>query len=126
LTRRATILSVVAACVVATSAAAGGKAATTLHFTHVIPAGPDGSYFEGSIESSKKACKNDRKVAVLRRKNEGNERIGTTRSEKNASLGYKWVLETSEPLKNGTYFAKAPATGACKADKSPDVRYPPT
>ena len=113
-------------CLAAGSAAAAGKAPTTVHFTHAIPTGEDGSYFEGSIVSSKKACKNDRKVVVVRRLEEGNEKVGSTQSEKNGNLGYKWVLERPEVLTPGTYFAKAPATDDCKADKSPDVPVAPS
>ena len=121
--RRVAVAVVLALGVVAGNVSAGGKAGTTVNFTHLIPTGSDGSYFEGSITSSKKACKNDRKVVVFRQKNGDTVKIGSTQSERNANLGYKWVLEQSEHLQNGTYWAKAPETDVCKADKSPEIQY---
>ena len=103
------------------TAGAAGKAPTEVHFTTVIPTPDHGSYFEGSIESTKKACANKRKVVVLRRKAGKDERVGATESEPRGNLGYQWVLESSEGLKDSKYYAKAPATQECQGDRSPNV-----
>ena len=109
--------------IVAPGAGAGGKAATTVHFTTIISTGSDGSYYEGSIESPKRACANDRKITVFKRTPGSDKVIGSTRSKPRGELGYEWTLEVPEHLKNGTYYAKAPATSNCRGDKSPEVTY---
>ena len=121
--RTASLVALSALCVVAASATAGGKAPTTVHFTNLYPTGPDSSRYEGSIESPKRACENDRKIKVFKQRSGADKLIGSTRSQPRGQLGYEWVLEVSERLKEGTYYAKAPATDRCKADR--DVRtYP--
>ena len=101
--------------------AAGGKAGTTVHLTALISTGPNSSYYEGSIESSKKDCANKRKVNMYRKADGPDLKLGSTRSERRGELGYSWAIESSEPLAEGKYYAKAPGTSDCAGDKSPTI-----
>ena len=102
-------------------AGAGGKAGTTVNLTALISTGPNSSYYEGSITSSKKSCANDRKVIMYRKADGPDLKLGATRSERRGDLGYSWTIESSEPLAEGKYYAKAPATKECAGDKSPTI-----
>jgi hypothetical protein len=108
--------------IVAPGAGAGGKTGTTVHLTTLMATGPDSSYYEGSIESPKKSCANDRKVSMYRKADGPDLKLGTTRSERRGNLGYSWAVESSEPLAEGGYYAKAPATKECAGDKTPTIR----
>lgn len=107
--------------VAAPSAGAGGKTGTTVNLTALISTGPNSSYYEGSIESPKKSCANDRKVVMYRKADGSDLKLGATRSERRGNLGYSWAIESSEPLAEGKYYAKAPATKECAGDKSPTI-----
>jgi hypothetical protein len=121
--RRVLAAGVAAFLFAAPVAGAGGKAETKVHFTVLIETGSDGSYFEGSIESSKKRCANDRKVSVYRKRGGPDLKIGSTRSERRGDLGYEWIVESDDPLVPGKYYAKAGTTNSCQGDKSPTLAY---
>ena len=117
--RRVSITSLLALGLMAPSAGAGGKGETEVHFTTLMSTGSDSSYYEGSIESTKKSCAKDRKVSVYRKADGPDLKLGTTRSERRGDLGFSWSIESSEPLSLGKYYAKAGSTNECAGDKSP-------
>jgi len=112
---------VVVILIAAPGAGAGGKAGTTVNLTALISTGPNSSYYEGSITSPKKSCANERKVIMYRKADGPDLKLGSTRSERRGNLGYSWAIDSSEPLAEGKYYAKAPATKECASDKSPTI-----
>jgi hypothetical protein len=110
------VLAAAMACVPA--ALARGKADTKVTLDN-IEVTPGGTIWTGDIFSSDRACKNKRQVLVYLVQDGKDEKIGSTRSYKGMSQpGYYWSLEKDGIPDPGNYYAKAPATADCQADKS--------
>jgi hypothetical protein len=115
-------IAVVLLCVPAASA--GGKASTRVTLDFIQPT-PGETLYTGDIFSSRKACKNKRKVLVFRARPGADERIGATRSyEGKAQPGYYWTLAKDGLPAGGDYYSKVQPTDRCKGDTSALYPYP--
>ena len=100
---------------VSTAAAAGTQ--VTLDHIEVTPSG---TIWTGDIFSSKKACKDKRRVFVYRVRGGEDEKRGSTRSYKgSAQPGYFWTYGEDGFAPPGRYYAKVRPTDGCKGDRSP-------
>lgn len=70
--------------------------------------------FHGSLKSSRGSCTTNRAVKLFRKKPGPDKLLGTDTS--NASG--KWSIPIGKRLTPGSYYAKAPAKGSCRSDKS--------
>lgn len=70
--------------------------------------------FHGSLKSSRNACTTNRTVKLFRKKSGPDTLLGTDKSNANG----KWSIPIGKRLISGSYYAKAPAQGNCKSDKS--------
>lgn len=70
--------------------------------------------FHGTLKSSKSACATNRTVKLFRKKSGPDTLLGTDKS--NAKT--KWSIPIGKRLLSGSYYAKAPRKGSCKAAKS--------
>jgi hypothetical protein len=69
--------------------------------------------FHGKLKSSRSACATNRTVKLFRKKSGPDKLLGTDKSNAKA----KWSIPLGK-LTPGSYYAKAPAKGSCKAAKS--------
>ncbi len=100
------------------SASAAGDAGTRVTLDN-IQVTPSGTIWTGDIFSSKKACKNKRRVIVYRVRDGADEKRGSTLSYKgSAQPGYFWVYEEEGIARPGNYYAKVRRTDGCKRDRS--------
>lgn len=88
------------------ASAASASWATKVIVSLKVPA------FHGKLKSDKSACKTGRTVKLLRKRPGPDKVLGTDRSNAKA----KWSIPIG--LKPGSYYAKAPAAGRCRAGKS--------
>jgi hypothetical protein len=108
-------------------ASAGGKASTRLTLDNVqsFPSGGVQTIWTGDIFSTKKECKNKRRVLVFRDLGEAgadgaDEKRGSTLSYKgSAQPGYFWIYQEDGIPPAGNYYAKVRPTDGCKGDLSP-------
>jgi hypothetical protein len=70
--------------------------------------------FHGSLKSSRSACTTSRTVKLFRKKSGPDTLLGTDKSNANG----KWSIPLGKKLTPGSYYAKAPAKGSCRSDKS--------
>jgi hypothetical protein len=89
-------------------AAAGASYSTKVIVSLKYPA------FHGALQSSKSGCATGRTVKLFREKSGPDKLLGTDTS--NAKT--KWSIPLGKRLTSGSYYAKAPAKGACKPAKS--------
>jgi hypothetical protein len=68
--------------------------------------------FNGTVKSSKTACKKNRTVKLYRVQAGPDKFLGTDKTNKKG----KWLIPAK--LKSGDYYAKAPKRGNCGAAKS--------
>jgi hypothetical protein len=117
--RRVLMCVVVAAMVCVPAASASGKAGTRVTLDN-IEITPGGTIWTGDIFSSKKSCKNNRRVIVYRALDGPDEKRGSTLSYKGLSQpGYYWAYEEEPPAPpGGNYYAKVRPTDDCKGDTS--------
>jgi hypothetical protein len=112
------VVGVVAvACVLAPSASARGKAATkvTMDAAFTVPVE---TQWAGDIFSSRRACKNKRRVLVFEVRPGADQKVGSTRSYKGkAQPGYFWTMG-KDGAYPGTFYAKVKPTDRCKGDRS--------
>lgn len=99
------VVSLAAALLFATPAAGAGYS-TKVIVSLKTPA------FHGKLKSAKSACATGRTVKLYRKKSGADKLLGTDKSNAKA----KWSIPTR--LTSGSYYAKAPAKGSCKAAKS--------
>lgn len=92
----------------AVSASAATRSPTKVVVSLKFPA------FHGGLQSPRSACVSNRGVRLYREKSGPDKLLGTDRS--NASG--KWSIPIGKRLISGSYYAKAPARGNCKAGKS--------
>lgn len=88
--------------------AAGASNSTTIVVSLKTPA------FHGTLKSAKSACATDRTVKLYRVTPGPDKLLGTDRSDAKT----KWSIPLGKKLIAGSYYAKAPAKGSCKAAKS--------
>lgn len=88
--------------------AAGAGNSTTIVVSLKTPA------FHGTLKSAQSACATGRTVKLYREKAGSDKLLGTDTS--NAKT--KWSIPLGKRLTSGSYYAKAPAKGSCKAAKS--------
>ena len=68
--------------------------------------------FNGTVQSSKAACKKNRTVKLYRVTAGPDKLLGSDKTNKKG----KWLIPSK--LKSGNYYAKTPKKGSCGADKS--------
>ena len=90
------------------ASAAGAGNSTTIVVSLKTPA------FHGTLKSAKSACATGRTVKLFREKSGPDKLLGTDKSNAKA----KWSIPIGKRLISGSYYAKAPAKGSCKAAKS--------
>jgi hypothetical protein len=118
--KRATLLVVGVVAIVwvlVPSASAGGKAGTrvTMDSAFVVPVE---THWAGDIFSSRRVCKNKRRVLVFRVRPGADQKMGSTRSYKGTDQpGYYWTL-VKDGLHAGKFYAKVKPTDRCKGDRS--------
>lgn len=108
--RFSALLAVVAIAVAALSA---GPAAAASYSTKVVVSLKTPA-FHGSLKSSKANCTTSRTVKLFRKKPGPDKLLGTDASNANG----KWSIPIGKRLTPGSYYAKAPAKGSCRSDKS--------
>jgi hypothetical protein len=101
------VVAALAVVALAASPAAGASYATKVVVSFKTPA------FHGKLKSGKSSCASGRTVKLFRKKRGADEFLGSDRSNANGS----WSIPIR--LRSGSsYYAKAPAKGSCKEDKS--------
>jgi len=88
------------------AATASAATSTKLVISLKLPA------FNGTVQSSKAACKKNRTVKLYKEKAGPDRLLGTDKSNKKG----KWSIPAK--LSSGNYYAKAPKRGSCSAAKS--------
>ena len=117
--KRVSLLVAAAAMVCAPAAPAAGKADTRVTLDPHIEITPYGSIWTGKIFSSKKSCKNERRVIVYRVRDGQDDKLGSTLSHKGlASPGYFWGYDEAGIARAGKYYAKVLPTNGCNGDRS--------
>jgi hypothetical protein len=117
--RRVGLLAVVAALACVPAASAAGKADTRVTLDFIQPTF-DGTVWSGDIFSSKKSCKNKRRVLVYRDLAGDDDKRGSTRSYKGTDQpGYFWLYTEPGIPPVGDYYAKVRPTDDCNGDRSP-------
>jgi hypothetical protein len=117
--RRGVWLGIVAAAVLCAPTATAGEPAQTRVTLDHIQLTPGGTIYTGDIFSSRKGCKNERRVYVVRKLDGPDDTRGSTLSYKgSAQPGYYWAFDEPGIPPDGQYYAKVKATAACKADRS--------
>lgn len=104
----ALLVIAVAAALLPAASAAGSSFSTKIVVSLKVPA------FHGTLKSGKSACATNRTVKLYREKSGPDKLLGTDKS--NAKT--KWSIPLGKKLTPGSYYAKAPAKGKCKAAKS--------
>ncbi len=104
----ALLIAALAVALLPAALAAGASNSTTIVVSLKTPA------FHGTLKSSKSACSTGRTVKLYREKAGPDKLLGTDKS--NAKT--KWSIPLGKRLTSGSYYAKAPAKGSCKAAKS--------
>ena len=108
----------------AAPAARAGKIDTFVDLTIIeYLVGPDETFFRGEIDSDKRKCLLDRKIVVFRKRSGDDEKIGKTEANEDKPGEFGWSLPKFGQAKPGVYYGKAPATDACKSDKSDTYAY---
>jgi hypothetical protein len=107
--RRSLLLTVALAAVLLPAASAAGSGYSTKVIVSLkFPA------FHGKLKSSRSACATSRTVKLFRQRSGPDKLLGTDKS--NAKT--EWSIPIGKRLTSGSYYAKAPAKGSCKAAKS--------
>lgn len=106
--RSALLLVLVLAALIPASSAAGASYSTKVIVSLKTPA------FHGSVKSDKGACATNRTVMLFRKRPGADRLLGSDKSNANA----RWSIPIGKRLTPGSYYAKAPAKGSCRADKS--------
>jgi hypothetical protein len=70
--------------------------------------------FHGTLQSRRGACSTNRTVKLFREKSGADKLLGADRSDAKT----KWSIPIGKKLTSGSYYAKAPAKGSCRAGKS--------
>ena len=105
---RLSVLLVAILAIALLPAAAGASNSTKVIVSLKTPA------FHGKLKSRTSACARGRKVKLYRKKRGPDKLLGTDKSNAKA----KWSIPLGKKLTRGSYYAKAPAKGSCRAAKS--------
>jgi hypothetical protein len=117
--KKRVILLVAAVAMVCVPAASAAKTDTRVTLDPHIEVTPYGSIWTGEIFSSKKACKNERRVLVYRVRSGQDDKRGSTLSHKGiASPGYYWGYDEDGIAPPGKYYVKVLPTNGCNGDRS--------
>lgn len=117
------VVFVIAGAMVCVSAASAANRAGTRVTLDNIEITPSGTIWTGDIFSSKRSCKNNRRVIVYRVLDGPDQKRGATRSYKGiAQPGYYWAYEEDGIPPAGNYYAKVRRTENCKGDRSASYR----
>lgn len=120
--KRVVLLAIVTVVACAPVAWAGGKANTRVTFDAIVTT-PSETLFSGDIFSPRKACKNERKVLIFKKRAGADKKIGWTRSYKGTDQpGYYWVHGEEGLAPRGKYYAKVRPTDRCQRDRSGTLR----
>lgn len=107
--RRFILLTAVLTAAILPASAAGASHSTTIVVSLKLPA------FHGTLKSKTRSCVTGRTVKLFRAKPGPDELLGTDHSNAKA----EWLIPVSKKrLTSGSYYAKAPAKGSCRAAKS--------
>ena len=116
--RRVIVLVIAGAMVCVSAASAADRVGTRVTLDH-IEITPWGTIWTGDIFSSKRSCKNQRRVFVYRVRDGEDQKRGSTLSYKgSAQPGYYWGYEEDGIPPAGNYYAKVRPTDNCKGDRS--------
>lgn len=106
--RRSALLVVALAGALLPAASAAGASSTKVVVSLKTPA------FHGSLKSNNGSCTVNRTVKLFRKKSGSDKLLGTDTSNAKS----KWSIPIGKRLTPGSYYAKAPAKGSCRSDKS--------
>jgi hypothetical protein len=121
--KRAALLAMVIAMAFVPAASASGRANTKVTLDGIFTV-PIETHFDGDVKSTRKACKNDRKVKIFRKRSGADKKIGSTRSYKGlTSNTYHWSHVEDGVARAGNYYAKVKRTDKCKKDRSGTVYF---
>jgi hypothetical protein len=116
--KRTVLLTMLCALACATAASAADKASTKVTIDAVFLGAGD-TQWSGDIFSSRKVCKDDRKVLIFRARPGDDEQVGATRSYKGLSQpGYYWTFAKPGAAPRGNYYALVKPTDRCEGDRS--------
>lgn len=104
----ALLVIALAASLLLATAAAGSSHSTKIVVSLKVPA------FHGTLKSDTSACARDRTVKLFREKPGADKLLGTDKSNAKA----EWSIPLGKKLTSGSYYARAPAKGACRTAKS--------
>jgi hypothetical protein len=102
------LLTVFGAALLPPASAAGASHSTKIVVSLKLPA------FHGTLKSKASTCADHRTVKLFREKAGPDKFLGTDLSNAKA----EWSIPIGKRLAPGSYYAKAPAKGACRAAKS--------
>ena len=116
--KRVVVFVIAGAMVCVSAASAADKVGTRVTLDN-IEITPSGTIWTGDIFSSKKSCKNKRRVIVFRVRDGADQKRGSTLSYKGiAQPGYYWAYEEDGIPPAGDYYAKVRPTEDCRGDRS--------
>ena len=117
------VVFVIAGAMVCVSAASAANRAGTRVTLDNIEVTPTSTIWTGDIFSSKRSCKNNRRVIVYRVREGRDQKRGSTLSYKgSAQPGYYWAYEEEGIPPAGNYYAKVRPTENCRGDRSASYR----
>jgi hypothetical protein len=76
--------------------------------------------FHGTVTAGKSSCTKDRTVKLLRKRRAADKLLGTDKSNAKA----QWSIPIGKKLPSGSYYAKTPAKGRCRAARSKVLTIP--
>ena len=104
--KRVVLLMMVSALACVPAAWAGGKTKTNVTIDAVF-LGSGQTHWSGDIESTRKACKNKRRVLIFRERSGADLKVGSTRSSKGlVNNRYYWTYFQLGAAPSGRYYAK--------------------
>ncbi len=116
--KRVVLLVIVSALACVPAAWAAGKTKTNVTIDAVF-LGSGQTHWSGDIESTRKACKNRRRVLIFRARSGADVKVGSTRSSKGlVDNGYYWTYFEQGAAPSGRYYAKVKPTDRCQGDRS--------
>jgi len=122
--KRTALLAIAAALACASTSPAAEPASTRVTIDAVFLASGE-TQWAGDIFSSRKVCKDDRRVLILRARPGDDEQVGATRSYRGISQpGYYWTFAKTGAAPSGNYYARVKPTDQCEGDRSSTLAGP--
>ena len=116
--KRVVVLVIAGAMVCVSATSAADKVGTRVTLDN-IEVTPGGTIWTGDIFSSKRSCKNQRRVIVYRVRDGADQKRGSTLLYKGiAQPGDYWAYEENGIPPAGNYYAKVRPTENCKGNRS--------